>query len=53
MMTKNLSLDFVWEHHFFNALADHGEGDIYSQNGVGTKITAAAEVIGVGVGYKF
>jgi long-chain fatty acid transport protein len=53
MMTKNLSLDFVWEHHFFNALADHGEGDIYSQNGVGTKITAAAEVIGVGVGYKY
>jgi long-chain fatty acid transport protein len=53
MITKNLSLDFVWEHHFFNAMADNGEGDIYSQNGVGTKITAAAEIIGAGFSYKF
>jgi long-chain fatty acid transport protein len=53
LITKDLSLDFVWEHHFFNAMADNGEGDIYSQNGVGTKITAAGEVIGVGLGYKF
>jgi long-chain fatty acid transport protein len=52
-VTKNLSLDFVWEHHFFNAMADNGEGDIYSRNGVGTKVTAAGEVIGVGLGYKF
>ena len=53
VITKNLSLDFVWEHHFFNAMADNGEGDIYSQNGVGTKITAAAEIIGAGFSYKF
>ncbi|MDO8525949.1 MAG: outer membrane protein transport protein [Candidatus Omnitrophota bacterium] len=52
-ITKNLSLDFVWEHHFFNAMADNGAGDVYSVNGAGTKVTAAAEVIGVGLGYKF
>ncbi len=52
-LTRDLSLDFVWEHHFFNAMADNGEGDIYSQNGVGTKVTASGEVIGVGLGYKF
>lgn len=52
-LTKNLSLDFVWEHHFFNAMADNGEGDIYSQDGVGTKVTASGNVIGVGLGYKF
>ena len=52
-ITRDLSLDVVWEHHFFNAMADHGEGDIYSRNGVGTKVTAAAEVIGAGIGYKF
>lgn len=52
-LTKDLSLDFVWEHHFFNAMADNGEGDIYSQNGVGTKVTASGNVIGVGLGYKF
>ena len=50
---KNLSLDFVWEHHFFNAIADNGSGDAYSRNGVGTKITAAAEIVGMGLGYKF
>jgi len=52
-ITKDLSLDFVWEHHFFNAIADNGAGDINSQTGVGTKITAAGEVIGAGIGYKF
>lgn len=50
---KNLSLDLVWEHHFKNVIADNGAGDIYSQYGSGTKVTAAAEVIGVGLGYKF
>lgn len=50
---KNLSLDFVWEHHFMGVKADNGGGDAYSRNGVGTKITAAAEVIGLGLGYKF
>lgn len=53
LVTKNLSLDFVWEHHFLNAMADNGEGDIYSQNGVGTKVTAAGEVIGAGFSYQF
>lgn len=52
-LTKDLSLDFVWEHHFFAAQADNGTGDTYSVNGAGTKITAAAEVLGVGLGYKF
>lgn len=52
-LTKNLSLDFVWEHHFFAAKADNGAGDVYSINGAGTKITSAAEIIGVGLGYKF
>lgn len=52
-LTRNLSLDLVWEHHFFNAMADNGEGDVYSQNGVGTKVTASGNVIGVGLGYKF
>lgn len=50
---KNLSLDLVWEHHFMGVKVDNGSGDAYSVNGVGTKITAAAEVIGVGLGYKF
>lgn len=53
MLLKNLSLDFVWEHHFMGVKADSGSGDIYSLNGVGTKITAAAEILGVGIGYKF
>ncbi len=50
---KDLSLDIVWEHHFFNVMSDNGAGDIYSVNGDGTKITAAGELIGVGLGYKF
>jgi len=53
MITKKLSLDFVWEHHFMGVKSDDGAGDIYSMNGVGTKITAAADIIGVGMGYKF
>jgi len=52
-MTKDLSLDLTWEHHFFNAMVDNGAGDTYSINGVGTKITAAADIISVGLGYKF
>lgn len=52
-LTKDLSLDFVWEHHFKNFMADNGHGDVYSVNGEGTKISAAAEIIGVGFGYKF
>lgn len=50
---KDLSLDFAWEHHFVGVKVDSGGGDTYSQNGVGTKITAGADVIGVGLGYKF
>ena len=53
LLTKAWSLDFVWEHHFKNAIADNGAGDTYSINGVGTKITGAADVIGVGFAYKF
>lgn len=52
-VTKNLSVDFVWEHHFMGVQVDNGTGDIYSQNGVGTKITGAGEVIGAGIGYKY
>lgn len=52
-LTKDLSLDFVWEHHFKSVMSDNGEGDVYSVLGKGTKISAAGEVIGVGVGYKF
>ena len=52
-LTKNLSLDFVWEHHFKNVMADNGHGDVYSVNGSGTKVSATAELIGIGFGYKF
>lgn len=52
-LTKNLSLDFTWEHHFMGVKVDNGSGDVYSQNGVGTKISASAEVLSLGVGYKF
>jgi long-chain fatty acid transport protein len=50
---KNLSLDFVWEHHFMGVKADNGCGDAYSVNGAGTKITAAADIISLGAGYQF
>jgi long-chain fatty acid transport protein len=50
---KDLSLDLVWEHHFFNSIADNGAGDVYSVNGAGTKVTGAAELIGLGLGYRF
>ena len=51
-ITKNLSLDFAWEHHFKNVMADDG-GDSADAIGAGTKVTAAADVISVGAGYKF
>ncbi|MDD5439309.1 MAG: outer membrane protein transport protein [Candidatus Omnitrophica bacterium] len=50
---KNLSLDLVWEHHFKGVQSDDGSGDAYSVNGKGTKVTAAADIIGVGLGYMF
>ena len=52
-LRKDLSLDFVWEHHFKNVMTDNGAGDAISQAGNGTKITAAAEIISVGLGYKY
>lgn len=52
-LTKNLSVDLTWEHHFYNSMTDSGLGDVYSQNGKGTTVTAAAEVISIGAGYKF
>ena len=52
-LTKNFSLDFTWEHHFMGVKVDNGCGDVYSQNGVGTKISAAADIISLGMGYKF
>jgi len=50
---KNISINLAWEHAFKNVLSDNGSGDIYSIEGNGTKITAAADIIGVGIGYKF
>ncbi len=52
-LLKDLSFDFVWEHHFMGVKADNGCGDVYSRNGAGTKITAAADIISVGLGYIF
>lgn len=52
-VNKALSVDITWEHGFKAAETDNGCGDIYSQNGVGTKITAAGDVIAAGIGYKF
>jgi long-chain fatty acid transport protein len=52
-ITKDLSLDCTWEHHFKNVMADNGCGDLYSRSGAGTKISAAAEVISIGLGYKY
>jgi long-chain fatty acid transport protein len=51
-LTKNLSLDLAWEHHFKNSMTDEG-GDSADLIGTGTKITAAVDVISVGLGYKF
>ena len=51
-LTKDLSLDFAWEHHFKNVMTDDG-GDNADAIGTGTKITSAADVISVGLGYKF
>lgn len=53
MVMKNLSVDFAWEHHFMGVKADNGAGDTFSINGVGTKVTAAAEVITAGLSYTF
>ena len=52
-LTKGLSLDFVWEHHFMGVQTDSGAGDLFSAAGRGTKITAAADVLSLGAGYKF
>lgn len=52
-LKKNLSVDFAWEHAFKGTKADNGSGDIYSVEGNGTKITGAAEIIGLGLSYKF
>ncbi len=52
-LKKDLSLDFVWEHHFMGVQTDSGAGDLFSMAGRGTKITAAAEVISLGLGYKY
>jgi len=49
---KNLSLDIAWEHHFKNVMADDG-GDSVDLLGQGTKITAAADIITAGLGFKF
>ncbi|MFH1877462.1 MAG: outer membrane protein transport protein, partial [Candidatus Omnitrophota bacterium] len=51
-LTKDLSLDFAWEHHFKNEMAEDG-GDSVDSIGTGTKVTAAADVISIGLGYKF
>ena len=52
-LTKDFSMDFAWQHGFKNTMSDNGLGDINSQNGIGTRITAAADVIEAGIGYKF
>ena len=52
-LTKDFSVDFAWQHGFKNTMSDNGLGDINSQNGVGTRITAAADVVEAGIGYKF
>ena len=51
-VTKDLSLDCAWEHGFKNTLTDAG-GDSADLIGTGTKISAAADIITVGLGYKF
>jgi long-chain fatty acid transport protein len=51
-MTKDLSLDVAWEHHFKNAMVDAG-GDSADSIGTGTKVSAAADIISAGLGYNF
>lgn len=51
-ITKDLSLDIAWEHQFKNSMTDSG-GDSADLIGTGTKISAAADIISVGLGYKF
>ncbi|MFA6142359.1 MAG: outer membrane protein transport protein [Candidatus Omnitrophota bacterium] len=51
-LTKDLSLDFAWEHHFTNFMADDG-GDSADDIGTGTKVSAGADIISIGLGYKF
>ena len=53
LLMKDLSFDFTWEHHFMGVKSDNGAGDAFSMNGVGTKITGAADILSVGLGYKF
>lgn len=52
LLTKALSLDFAWEHHFKNVMTDAG-GDSGDAIGNGTKVTAAADIITAGLSYKF
>lgn len=52
-LMKDLSLDLTWEHHFIGVKADNGCGDANSVIGAGTKITAGADIISAGLGYKF
>ena len=51
-LTKDLSLDMTWEHGFKNVMTDSG-GDSSDSIGAGTKISAAVDIIGVGLGYTF
>ena len=51
-ITKDLSLDCAWEHHFKNVMTDAG-GDSADAVGTGTKVSGAADIITAGLGYKF
>jgi long-chain fatty acid transport protein len=51
-ITKALSLDFAWEHHFRNIMVDDG-GDSGDLIGTGTQVTGALDVLSIGLGYKF
>ncbi len=53
LVTKRFSVDFTWEHHFRSVKVDNGAGDLFSINGAGTKITAAADILSIGLGYKY
>ena len=51
-ITKNLSADLTWEHHFQNSMVDDG-GDSTDSIGNGTRVSGAVDIISVGLGYKF
>ena len=51
-ITKALSMDFAWEHGFKNSMSDKG-GDAADAIGTGTKVTAAVDILTLGLGYKF